>query len=46
MFAGGSAEIRNPHGHETEIGDTPDEALDDLALASLLLRKLDAADAR
>jgi uncharacterized protein (TIGR02391 family) len=46
IFAGASAGIRNPRGHEVEIGDTPDDALDYLALASLLLRKLDAAGVR
>jgi len=46
MFAGASAGIRNPRGHEVDIGDTPDEALDYLALASLLLRRLDAAGVR
>jgi uncharacterized protein (TIGR02391 family) len=46
IFAGASAGIRNPRGHEVDIGDTPDEALDYLALASLLLRKLDAAGVR
>jgi uncharacterized protein (TIGR02391 family) len=43
MFAGSSAGIRNPRGHEVDLGDTPDEALDYLAMASLLLRRLDAA---
>jgi uncharacterized protein (TIGR02391 family) len=46
IFAGAAAGIRNPRGHEVDIGDTPDEALDYLALASLLLRKLDAAGVR
>lgn len=46
MFAGAQAGIRNPRGHEVGIGDTPDEALDYLALASLLLRRLDAAGVR
>ena len=46
IFAGASAGIRNPRGHEVDVGDTPDEALDYLALASLLLRRLDAAGAR
>jgi uncharacterized protein (TIGR02391 family) len=46
IFAGASAGIRNPRGHEVDMGDTPDEALDYLALASLLLRKLDAAAVR
>ena len=46
IFAGAAAGIRNPRGHEVDIGDTPDEALDYLALASLLLRRLDAAGLR
>jgi uncharacterized protein (TIGR02391 family) len=46
IFAGASAGIRNPRGHEVDVGDTPDEALDYLALASLLLRRLDAAGVR
>jgi len=46
IFAGAAVGIRNPRGHEVEIGDTPDEALDYLALASLLLRRLDAAGVR
>lgn len=46
MFAGAAAGIRNPRGHEVEVGDTPDEALDYLALASLLLRRLDMARVR
>ncbi len=46
IFAGAAAGIRNPRGHEVDIGDTPDEALDYLSLASLLLRRLDAAGAR
>jgi uncharacterized protein (TIGR02391 family) len=46
IFAGAAAGIRNPRGHEVDIGDTPDEALDYLALASLLLRRLDAAGVR
>lgn len=46
IFAGAVAGIRNPRGHEVDIGDTPDEALDYLALASLLLRRLDAAGVR
>ncbi|HEX5618042.1 MAG TPA: TIGR02391 family protein, partial [Solirubrobacteraceae bacterium] len=46
IFAGASSGIRNPRGHEVDVGDTPDEALDYLALASLLLRKLDAAGVR
>jgi uncharacterized protein (TIGR02391 family) len=46
IFAGAAAGIRNPRGHEVDIGDTPDEALDYLALASLLLRRLDSAGLR
>jgi uncharacterized protein (TIGR02391 family) len=46
IFAGAASGIRNPRGHETDLADTPDEALDYLALASLLLRRLDAAGAR
>lgn len=46
IFAGAAAGIRNPRGHEIDIGDTPDEALDYLALASLLLRRLDTAGVR
>jgi uncharacterized protein (TIGR02391 family) len=46
IFAGAATGIRNPRGHEVDIGDTPDDALDYLALASLLLRRLDAAGLR
>lgn len=46
IFAGAAAGIRNPRGHEVDIGDTPDEAIAYLALASLLLRRLDAAGLR
>jgi uncharacterized protein (TIGR02391 family) len=46
IFAGAATGIRNPRAHEVEIGDTPDEALDYLALASLLLRRLDTAGLR
>jgi uncharacterized protein (TIGR02391 family) len=46
IFSGAASGIRNPRGHEVDIGDTPDEALDYLALASLLLRRLDAAGLR
>lgn len=43
LFTGATAGIRNPRGHEVFMPDTPDQALDYLALASLLLRKLDDA---
>lgn len=46
IFAGAATGIRNPRGHEVDIGDTPDEALDYLGLGSLLLRRLDAAGLR
>lgn len=46
LFAGAATGIRNPRGHEVDIGDTPDEALDYLALASILLRRLDAVGLR
>lgn len=46
IFAGAVAGIRNPRGHEVDLVDTPDEALDYLALASLLLRRLDTAGVR
>ena len=46
IFAGAASGIRNPRGHEVDIGDTPDDALDYLALASLLLRRLDGAGLR
>jgi len=46
MFAGAQAGIRNPRGHEDDIVDTPDQCLDHLALASLLLRRLDDAGVR
>lgn len=46
IFAGAAAGIRNPRGHEVDLGDTLDEALDYLALASLLLRRLDATGLR
>lgn len=46
MFAGSSSAIRNPRGHEVDVTDSPDEALDYLGLASLLLRRLDSAGVR
>lgn len=46
IFSGAASGIRNPRGHEVDVGDTPDEALDYLALASLLLQRLDRAGRR
>jgi uncharacterized protein (TIGR02391 family) len=44
FIIGGSVRgIRNPKGHEYDIRDTPDQCLDYLALASLLLRRLEDA---
>lgn len=33
--------IRNPRGHEFGLQETPDQCLDHISLASLLLRRLD-----
>lgn len=41
MFAGAVMGIRNPGGHEIELSDDPDECLDHLAFASLLIRRLE-----
>jgi uncharacterized protein (TIGR02391 family) len=46
VFAGAQSAIRNPRGHDTELIDNPDLCLDHLALASVLLRRLDDAGAR
>ena len=41
LFAGSMLAIRNPRGHEVSLPDSPDQCLDHLSLASLLLRRLD-----
>lgn len=41
LFAGSVLAIRNPRGHEYSIKDGPDDCLDHLSLASLLLRRLE-----
>jgi uncharacterized protein (TIGR02391 family) len=46
IFAGSLAGIRNPRGHSVDVTDTPDQCLDYLSLASLLLRRLDDAGLR
>ncbi len=46
IFAGAQSGIRNPRGHETEVVDSPDQCLDHLSIASVLLRKLDDAGLR
>lgn len=43
LFAGAMLGIRNPRGHEYDVKDDPGTCLDHLALASLLLRRLEAA---
>jgi len=43
LFAGSVLAIRNPRGHEYSHRDSPDLCLDHLALASLLLRRLETA---
>lgn len=46
LFRGAMVGIRNPKAHELSRGDDPDEALEVLALASLLHRRLDIAEER
>lgn len=46
LFRGAMIGIRNPKAHELSRGDDPDEALEVLALASILHRRLDIAEAR
>ena len=41
MFAGSMLAIRNPRGHEVSLAESPDQCLDHLSLASLLLRRLE-----
>jgi uncharacterized protein (TIGR02391 family) len=43
LFAGSVMAIRNPRGHEVAVSDSLDQCLDHLALASLLLRRLEDA---
>lgn len=43
LFAGSVMAIRNPRGHEVAVSDSLDQCLDHLALASLLLRRLEEA---
>jgi uncharacterized protein (TIGR02391 family) len=43
LFAGGMMAIRNPEGHEYATTKSPDECLDHLAFASLLVRRIEAA---
>lgn len=46
LFRGAMIGIRNPKAHELSRGDDPDEALEVLALASILHRRLDVAEKR
>ncbi|MBZ0168250.1 Protein of unknown function (Hypoth_ymh) [Candidatus Methylomirabilis lanthanidiphila] len=46
LFAGSVLAIRNPRGHKHSLVDSPDQCLDHLSLASLLLRRLDDAGFR
>ena len=46
LFAGAMLGIRNPRGHTSGINDDPDACLDHLALASMLLRRLEDAGLR
>ena len=43
LFSGAVMAIRNPRGHEVNISDDVDTCLDHLALASILLRRLEQA---
>ena len=43
LFAGSTLAFRNPRGHEYALRDSPDDCLDQLAVASILLRRLEAA---
>lgn len=46
LFRGAMVGIRNPKAHELSRGEDPDEAMEVLALASLLHRRLDVAEER
>ena len=46
LFAGSMLAIRNPRGHEVSLAETPDQCLDHLSLASLLLRRLEGSGFR
>jgi uncharacterized protein (TIGR02391 family) len=43
LFAGSTMAIRNPRGHQYSVKDSPDDCLDHLSLASMLLRRLETA---
>lgn len=46
LFMGSMTALRNPRGHGSTSQDTPEEALEHLAFASLLMRRLDVAERR
>ena len=46
LFAGSVLAIRNPRAHEHSIHDDPDTCLDNLSLASMLLRRLEKSGQR
>lgn len=46
IFAGSVMAIRNPRGHTHSVVDSPDQCLDHLGLASMLLRRLDVLSRR
>jgi uncharacterized protein (TIGR02391 family) len=46
LFMGAMLGIRNPRGHGSAVQDSPEEAMEYLALASLLMRRLDIAEKR
>ena len=43
LFAGAVLAVRNPRGHKVDVADDVDTCLDHLSLASMLLRRLEAA---
>ncbi len=46
LFMGAMLAIRNPRGHGSAVQDSAEEAMEYLALASLLMRRLDVAQER
>ncbi|BBZ29479.1 hypothetical protein MMAD_37740 [Mycolicibacterium madagascariense] len=46
LFMGGAQGLRNPRGHGPNLGTGEQEAMEMLATASLLMRRLDRAEAR
>lgn len=46
LFMGAMLGLKNPRGHGTALVDTADDAMESLAFASLLMRRLDLAEQR